>query len=123
VEAIETAEAVARRCYGRLVAYLAARWRDLAAAEDAVGDALRAALETWPRTGVSKKPEAWLLTVARRRLLDENRRESSRARALETINLIADESNQRPGNVFPDERLKLLFVCPIRPSMPRCALP
>jgi predicted RNA polymerase sigma factor len=111
VEAIETAEEVARRSYGRLVAYLAARWRDLAAAEDAVADALRAALETWPRTGVPEKPEAWLLTVARRRLLDESRREYSRARAVEALNLIADEANEKPGDVFPDERLKLLFVC------------
>jgi RNA polymerase sigma-70 factor (ECF subfamily) len=53
VEASETAEKVARLSYSRLVAYLAARWRDLAAAEDAVSDALRVALETWPRTGIS----------------------------------------------------------------------
>lgn len=111
MEAIETAEEVARRCYGRLVAYLAAHWRDLAAAEDAVGDALRAALETWPRTGVPKTPEAWLLTVARRRLLDESRREYSRTRAMEALNLIADEAYETPASVFPDERLKLLFVC------------
>jgi len=111
VEAIKAAEEVARLSYGRLVAYLAARWRDLAAAEDAVGDALRAALETWPRAGVPKKPEAWLLTVARRRLLDESRREYSRARALEALSRIADESFERPESTFPDERLKLLFVC------------
>jgi predicted RNA polymerase sigma factor len=68
-------------------------------------------LETWPRTGVPKKPEAWLLTVARRRLLDESRRQSSRAQAAETLRAIADEVYERPWNVFPDERLKLLFVC------------
>ena len=54
--------------YGRLVAYLAARSRDVAAAEDALADAFRIALEVWPRTGVPEKPEAWLLTAARRRL-------------------------------------------------------
>lgn len=64
LEASETAEKVARLSYGRLVAYLAARWHDLATAEDAVSEALRAALETWPSTGVPKQPEAWLLTVA-----------------------------------------------------------
>jgi RNA polymerase sigma-70 factor (ECF subfamily) len=111
VEASETAEKVARLSYSRLVAYLAARWRDLAAAEDAVSEALRAALETWPRTGVPQKPEAWLLTVARRRLLDESRRDYSRALAAETLRTIADEAYEKPADVFPDERLKLLFVC------------
>ena len=109
--ASETAEKVARLSYSRLVAYLAARWRDLAAAEDAVSEALRAALESWPRSGVPKKPEAWLLTVARRKLLDESRREHSRTQAVETLRMIADEASERPGDVFPDERLKLLFVC------------
>src|SRR5215831_18093733 len=110
VQPDKTAEKVARLSYSRLVAYLAARWRDLAAAEDAVSEALKAALEAWPRTGVPKKPEAWLLTVARRKLLDESRREYSRKRAVETLRTIADEAYERPGDVFPDERLKLLFV-------------
>ena len=57
---------MARRSYGRLVAYLVGRTRDLAAAEDALAEAFRAALETWPRDGVPRSPEAWLLTVARR---------------------------------------------------------
>jgi predicted RNA polymerase sigma factor len=56
----------ARDSYGRLIAYLAARSGDLATAEDALGDAFRAALETWPRSGVPSKPEAWLLTAASR---------------------------------------------------------
>ena len=47
-----------------------ARTRDVAAAEDALGDALVAALATWPRDGVPSEPEAWLLTAARRRLID-----------------------------------------------------
>ena len=61
-------EQAARDSYGRLVAYLGARSRDLAAAEDALGDAFRIALEDWPSNGVPEKPEAWLLTTARRRL-------------------------------------------------------
>ena len=63
-DAAAAAELAARTSYGRLVAYLAARWRDVARAEDALGDALVAALETWPRTGVPDKPDAWLLTAA-----------------------------------------------------------
>jgi predicted RNA polymerase sigma factor len=111
VEASETVEKVARLSYGRLIAYLAARWHDLDAAEDAVNDALRVALETWPRTGIPEKPEAWLLTVARRRLVDESRREHSREQGAQTLRLIAREADDATKGLFPDERLKLLFVC------------
>ena len=60
------AEAVARQSYGKLVAFLASRSRDVAAAEDALSEAFASALNDWPRHGVPDKPEAWLLTVARR---------------------------------------------------------
>ena len=66
-------EAVARQSYGRLVALLSARTRDVAAAEDALADALMAALTTWPRDGVPKNPQGWLMTTARNRLLDQAR--------------------------------------------------
>ena len=62
-----TAEAVARRSYGKLVAFLAARTRDVAAAEDALADAFAAALADWPAHGIPRQPEAWLLAVARRK--------------------------------------------------------
>src|SRR5262249_27786363 len=78
MDAWEAAEAAARTSYGRMVAYLAARSRDVAAAEDALGDALRAALETWPLNGVPNNPEAWLVTAARRKLIDTIRREQVR---------------------------------------------
>ena len=58
-------EREARDSYDRLIAFLAVRSRDVAAAEEALAGAFLAALETWPRTGVPEKPEAWLLTVAR----------------------------------------------------------
>ena len=58
---------VARQSYGKLVAFLAARTRDVAAAEDALADAFAAALADWPQSGVPRHPEAWLLTVARRK--------------------------------------------------------
>ena len=66
-------EEVARESYGRLVAFLSARTRDVAGAEDALGDALLSALTSWPRDGVPDKPEAWLLTAARHRLVDAAR--------------------------------------------------
>ncbi len=68
------AEAVARRSYGKLVALVAARTRDVAGAEDALSEAFASALAEWPRSGVPRNPEAWLLTVARRRSIDATRR-------------------------------------------------
>lgn len=65
-----TADEVARRSYGKLVAFLAARTRDVAAAEDALSEAFAAALSDWPRNGCPQNPEAWLLTVARRKMID-----------------------------------------------------
>ena len=69
----DLAEQVARRSYGKLVAFLAARTHDLAAAEDALSDAFAAALANWPSTGCPQNPEAWLMTVARRKFLDSRR--------------------------------------------------
>ena len=68
------AEATARQSYGKLIAFLAARTRDVAGAEDALSEAFAAALATWPKTGVPRHPEAWLLTAARRRLSDAGTR-------------------------------------------------
>jgi len=111
-DAAAAAELAARGSYGRLLAYLAARWRDLARAEDALGDALLAALETWPRTGVPANPEAWLLTAARRRLVDGARHASVTAAAEADLTLMLDERGDRaPHPALPDERLALLFVC------------
>jgi predicted RNA polymerase sigma factor len=111
-------EAVARDCYGRLVAYLSARSRDVAGAEDALGEAFRAALETWPRDGVPAKPEAWLLAVGRRQIIDNARHERVKAHAAPLLWLATERrqaaSSVRNGEddaVFPDERLKLMFVC------------
>lgn len=106
-------EQAARASYGRLLAFLAARTRDVAAAEDALADAFHAALEHWPRDGVPAQPEAWLLTAARRRLIDAARRAQVRRDALLTLLAAADEAEEQtmPDATFPDERLKLLFVC------------
>lgn len=72
-------EEVAGTSYGRLLAYLAAGSRDLASAEDALGDAFVAALRNWPTTGLPQRPEAWLLTTARRTLIDGACRRDTRA--------------------------------------------
>jgi predicted RNA polymerase sigma factor len=108
-----TAELAARSSYGRLVAYLVARSRDVSAAEDALGAAFLAALETWPRAGVPEKPEAWLLAAGRRRLVDAARHVKVEAAAAAPLRILFDGAEQEASEsaVFPDERLKLLFVC------------
>jgi len=109
----DVAEAVARRSYGKLVAFLAARTGDVAGAEDALSEAFAAALVDWPGTGVPDKPEAWLLTVARRKLIDAARRRRSRADAAGHLRLMAEEieaAAEHPAHM-PDERLALMFAC------------
>ncbi|WP_027055565.1 RNA polymerase sigma factor [Mesorhizobium erdmanii] len=106
------AEAAARQSYGKLVAWLAARTRDVAAAEDALADAFAAALERWPKSGVPEKPEAWLLAVARRRRVDAVRRRLTREAARDHLQLIAEEVEARMTDQdLPDERLRLMFAC------------
>ncbi|RWC44215.1 MAG: RNA polymerase sigma factor [Mesorhizobium sp.] len=106
------AEVAARQSYGKLVAWLAARTRDVAGAEDALADAFAAALERWPRTGVPKKPEAWLLAVARRRRVDAVRRRLTSEAGREHLKLIAEEAEAHMTDEdLPDERLRLMFVC------------
>src|SRR5271165_6890347 len=86
-----TADAVARRSYGKLVAFLAARTSDVAGAEDALSDAFAAALADWPRNGVPERPEAWLVAVARRKLIDQSRKRRTRNAAAGALGLIAEE--------------------------------
>src|SRR5258705_1147510 len=69
-QAHSTADAVARRSYGKLVAFLAARTKDVAAAEDALSEAFLAALADWPINRCPSTPEAWPLTRARRKIID-----------------------------------------------------
>ena len=106
-------ETVVRDSYGRLIAYLAARSGDVAGAEDALGDAFVAALKRWPVEGVPEKPEAWLLHVARNRIIDAARRKQVRQKSEKFLQQIAEEAQTvaKAHEHFPDERLKLLFVC------------
>jgi RNA polymerase sigma-70 factor (ECF subfamily) len=116
-----TIERVARESYGRLVAYLSSHTRDVASAEDALSNALVSALTAWPRDGVPQNPEAWLLTSARHSLIDHIRHQQVAAASEPTLVLLREESKEMPlSKEFPDERLKLLFVCAhpaIDPSM------
>ncbi len=106
-----TAEVVARRSYGKLVAFLAAPTRDLAGAEDALAEAFATALRDWPLTGCPDNPEAWLLTVARRRMLDAGRRGRTGSAAAATLRQLAEERAGGAAGELPDRRLALLFAC------------
>ena len=77
-----------------------------------MSDAFAAALRTWPEGGVPSKPEAWLLHAARRRLIDRARRDQTHAANSSGLaQLLAEAEDLSTQSVFPDERLKLLFVC------------
>jgi RNA polymerase sigma-70 factor (ECF subfamily) len=110
-QAGETAEAAARRSYGKLVAFLAARTRDVAGAEDALSEAFLAALQSWPGRGIPQNPDAWLLAVARRKLIDAARTRQTGAGAAEHLLLLAELEEEGEDVHLPDERLKLMFAC------------
>jgi RNA polymerase sigma-70 factor, ECF subfamily len=127
-QARDMAAATARRSYGRLVALLSARTRNVAAAEDALSEAFAAALTEWPRSGAPRNPEAWLLAVARRRSIDAARRRHVAKEASGHLLLLAEEmaamaggsgpipdacfpDESMSGGRLPDERLGLMFAC------------
>ncbi len=100
-----TIERVARESYGRLVAYLSSHTSDVASAEDALSNALIAALTTWPRDGVPQNPEAWLLTAARHSLIDLVRHRQVAEANEPTLLLLREESREALMTAkFPDER-------------------
>ncbi|MEA2878882.1 MAG: polymerase sigma-70 factor, subfamily [Hyphomicrobiales bacterium] len=110
LRAREAAEAVARRSYGKLVAYLSARTRDVAAAEDALAEAFAAALADWP-SGIPDNPEAWLITVARRKAIDAARRRQSGDENAAQVRLMTEELDAVEASDIPDQRLALMFAC------------
>lgn len=106
------AEAVARRSYGKLVAFLASRTHDVAAAEDALCEAFASALSSWPVNGCPDNPEAWLLTVARRKFIDMKRSDRFIESATDELHIM-DQIMAAPPKEFqiPDERLAMMFAC------------
>lgn len=104
------AESAARTAYGRLLALLVARTRDIAAAEDALAEAFTAALRVWPSQGVPLNPDAWLMTVAKHTLANAARHRAVTESVVADLLLLADEAAPETP-ALPDERLKLLFVC------------
>ncbi|MGI9155744.1 MAG: RNA polymerase sigma factor [Marmoricola sp.] len=109
-------ERVWRDEWGRLLALLVAQYRRLELAEDGLGDAFESAARTWTRDGVPANPAGWLLTAARRRVIDRLRAEAVAAKKLPVLVVEADlqeraESTMaEAGEVF-DERLRLVLLC------------
>ena len=113
----EVLAAAWRDAWGRLLALLVAQYRRLDLAEDGLADAFEAAARTWPAAGVPDNPPAWLLTAARRRVLDRLRAEAVAARRLPVLAVEAELQQQAQrvladdGEVVVDERLRLVLLC------------
>jgi RNA polymerase sigma-70 factor (ECF subfamily) len=103
--------------WGRLLALLVAQFRRLDLAEDGLADAFEAAARTWPESGVPSNPPAWLLTTARRRILDVRRREATLARRMPLLEVdarLAEDAGRvmaGVGEAVTDERLRLVLLC------------
>lgn len=106
-------ERIARESYGRLVALLAARTRDVASAEDMLAEAFAAALEQWPTQGVPTNPDGWLVTVAKRRHLDRLRSEQVHMHGEPHLQMLAADIAEAScmSEELPDRRLALMFAC------------
>ena len=108
------AETAARHSYGKLVAFLSRRTRDVAAAQDALSAAFEAALQQWPLQGVHASPEAWLMAVSKRQAIDAQRRTATSDAATDDLLLLTPAStDDQDGDdrLIPDDRLTLLFAC------------
>ncbi|MET8832837.1 sigma-70 family RNA polymerase sigma factor [Micromonospora sp. NPDC004540] len=97
--------------YPRIVAALIRVTGDWTLAEDCAQEALAAALERWPRTGVPDNPGGWLMTTARNRAVDVLRRASVERRKLRDLALLTDPTPAQPEGDVVDDRLRLIFTC------------
>jgi RNA polymerase sigma-70 factor, ECF subfamily len=104
-------ERIFREEYGRVVASLAAWSRDLSLAEEAVGDALAVALESWPTAGLPDNPVGWITTTARRKAIDRLRRAHTLKRKHEQLIESEMTMDWQEDEEPPDERLGLMFAC------------
>ena len=111
------AEAVYREEAGRIIATLIRLSGSFDLAEEALQEALTAALETWPARGVPDKPAAWITATAQRRLIDAVRRDSTRRNKAPALAHHMEAFTHPEANVedsemmYPDDRLRLIFTC------------
>jgi RNA polymerase sigma-70 factor, ECF subfamily len=104
-------ERVFREEYGRLIASLVRRFGDIDLAEEAAGEALVAALERWPESGVPPNPGGWLTTTAGNRAIDRIRRERQRDAKHLAASMVHDPTPTEPTGPIEDDRLRLVFTC------------
>src|SRR5579884_4308301 len=104
-------ERVFREEYGRVIASLVRRFGDIDVAEEAAGEALVAALESWPESGVPANPGGWLTTTAANRAIDRLRRETKRDAKHRAASLLYDDTAHGPTGPVEDDRLRLVFTC------------
>lgn len=113
----EVLDVTVREQWGRLTSLLLAQFRRLDLVEDALADAVEAAARHWAGRGVPDNPSAWLMTTARRRLLDQLRAEAmmrrkgtllvtDAERRQEIVTTMAD-----PGGLVDDDLLRLVMMC------------
>ena len=124
-----TIEAVWRIESARVIAGLARMVRDVGLAEELAQDALVAALEKWPATGVPENPGAWLMATAKHRAIDRLRRNKLVDKKHEQIAREADalhvpELDAAFDDDVGDDLLRLVFTCchPVLPREARVAL-
>jgi RNA polymerase sigma-70 factor, ECF subfamily len=110
-------EAAYRDEWGQLVATLIGVTGDWDLAEDCAQEAFEAALATWPRDGVPRRPGAWLTTAARNRATDRLRRAAAGAAKLRQVAVLERDPDQPPVEGIPDDRLRLIFTC-CHPALP-----
>ncbi|MDQ1732079.1 MAG: polymerase sigma-70 factor, subfamily [Pseudonocardiales bacterium] len=117
-------ERVFREEYGRLIASLVRRFGDIDIAEEAAGEALVAALEKWPGSGVPPNPGGWLTTTAANRAIDRIRRDRQRDAKQQAAHMFSNDTHREPTGPVEDDRLRLLFTCchPALASEARIAL-
>ena len=105
-------ERIFRQEYGRAVSVLIRDFKDIDLAEDGVQDAFTVATVRWREQGPPPSPAGWIITTARRRVLDRLRREGSRAdRQAEATTLHAPAEDIEEEAAVPDDRLRLMFTC------------
>ncbi|MEV4169141.1 DUF6596 domain-containing protein [Nonomuraea sp. NPDC049709] len=107
-------ERIFREQWGRVLAALIGFLGDFDLAEEAAQEAFAIAADRWPRNGIPANPGAWLITTARNRAINRIRRDrtlAEKTRLLQVQHAREDERDPMNDEVFPDERLKLIFTC------------
>ena len=118
VEAQALIARLIREDWGRILSSLVSTTGNYALAEDSLQDAVVSALEVWPRKGAPRHPDAWLITVARRKALDRIRRGETAERKSGELALWLeqhrDDAEDDAGSrdmIIPDHRLELIYTC------------